>query len=91
MKARPRHVPLTWWEHRRYDRLLEATDHVAPYITFTGGRFDDIRFLDALEVVRQYGRGNQLLAVAGGALRRLAPDAHARYLRRHGWTRSGKR
>jgi len=71
MKRR-RMNPMTWYEHRRYNRLLEATRHVAPYIKFPWLRGEDQAYLDALRVVREYARGNALLAVAGDAVRRLA-------------------
>jgi hypothetical protein len=65
-------------ERERYDRLLTATDHVAPFITFSSVRFDDNRYLDTVRVVREYAKGNALLAVASEAVRRLAAGKYGR-------------
>lgn len=71
MPRPPRSIRITAYERKRYNRLLRATAHVAPY--FHVSRWNESQaMIDALRVVREYRHGNDLLAVCREAVERLA-------------------
>jgi len=62
---------LTAAERARCDRLLRATDHVAPFFRLEMERYPQV-YADMMRIIREYRLGRPLLAVCRSTLVRMA-------------------